>query len=486
MLRILRVAALLVLCPPCGGCFLFHPTYRAPAPPMPSDSSTPPAAASTVQMVAAAATAQLQHALDSVVPGGVEVPRYNLSINGGADHCPNGISAGYYIRRTPLEIEPAGDGRLAVVTTVDYGVAGRARPKLLVVCGPLFGVQCGYDRDGPRKARLRLYAKAEVDDSWALQLHAGGAEAQPINRCLVSILRIDITERMLETARAFLNGQTAALDGRAAQDGHLRTAMARAWRAAWTPLPVGHDGWLVISPESAGLSALSVGNDSLRLTARLVARPVLTFGARPGPSATELPPNSGVGEDDSMRIELPIHADYSVLRDELRSAFRLGRGGIRYPATGHFHLKPTDVAVSGAGTQLVVRVQFKGSAKGVLYLTGTPVYDTVASVITVPDLDYTLETRNLLLKVAKWVAGDQLRDDLRAKIRIELAEPVTAARARLLSAMNGEHGPLLLHGAISHLALRSLRVDPSNRRVEALVLFTGQLSAALANGAPGQ
>jgi hypothetical protein len=234
-----------------------------------------------------------------------------------------------------------------------------------------------------------------------------------------------------------------------------------------------------MAPKAVGVSQVTAAGDSLRVAMRVVSQPLFEIGNKPSLGTDPLPANVPVQGDDSIRIMLPVTADYSAVEAALRKTFRLDEGGIRYPAVGRFYIKPKSVDVLSNGPDLVVRVGFKGSAKGTLYLAGAPQYDPTTHVVTVPDLDYTAETRNLLLQLADWAGHDALRDDLRAKATIDLTAPIQRLTAQLEAALNQTSGPLTLSGHVDRLALDKLRVIEEGRKVAALLTATGRLSVSV-------
>jgi Domain of unknown function (DUF4403) len=467
--RFLPIAALLAIaCVP----------SLIPNPPGPPPTEVfPPTPVSVVQVPIAVSVEDLRKAIDSVVPKESHIDRYNAQIDNGADNCGHGVSYGYYLNRSAMSFGQEPDGRFSLATNLDYGVGAQARRTIACI---LFRGNCGYDGEAARQAWVKLFAKPEVDTFWALKLNAGNADAGAgANRCTVTLLNIDVTDRVLNAAKDFLNGQTGALNAKVAADTRLRDALAKAWLAAWTPIDLGKGAWLVVQPKTAGIESFSPGQDSLRAAVRLVAEPVVVLGPKPAPTPTGLANNTSVKGDDSLRIQMPIRGDYTAIKSEMKSVLHIGSGGNRYPAVGKVYIKPTDIDVSGNGNQLIVRLAFEGSANGVLYLVGTPKFDQSTQTLTVPDLDYTLETKNILLKLANWVAGSQLRDDLRAKLVVNLAPQMQAAKDTLVAALNRQVGPLRLVGTVSTVGLQRINVNDVKRSVDAVALLTGSLSASV-------
>ena len=453
------------------------------SPPSPKPLPAPtPISPSVVQLPVAMALGDLATAMDQAIPQVEDVPRYNGSVGGGADHCSNGFNYGYHIERGAIQLSPTGAGALAAGAHIRYAGAARARPSIPVFgCGPLFGASCGYDGDALRDADIGLTTAPEVRPDWSVSMNAanGSATASPGSRCRVTFLGIDITDRVMGWASDFMNRQLANVNQHIAADTRFHDLAARAWTLAQSPVPIADIGWLSIAPKAVGVSQVTASGDSLRVSMRVVSEPFFQIGNKPSTSTDPLPANVAVPGDDSIRVLLPVTADYAAVEAALRKAFRLDEGGIRYPAVGRFYLKPNSVDVLSNGPDLVVRVGFKGSAKGTLYLAGAPQYDPNTHVVTVPDLDYTTETKNLFVKLANWAGHDALRDDLRAKATIDLTAPIQRLTAQLEAALNQTSGPLTLRGHVDRLALDKLRVIEEGRKVAALLEATGRLSVSV-------
>ena len=132
------------------------------------------------------------------------------------------------------------------------------------------------------------------------------------------------------------------------------------------------------------------------------------------------------------------------------------------------------------GPQLVVRVGFKGHlADGVLYLAGTPTYDSTTHQVTAPDLDYTAETKSILLKFADWLGHDALRDALRARVAVDVGPAADKVKALATAFLNQSSDRFELTGQVDRVDLARIQVIPSANviRVDARVI--GRVSATL-------
>lgn len=444
-------------------------------PPNLSDRPVPKVEDSTVQMPISVSLSAMQQQVEQAVPRSLGAAPYNEQVNGGADNCGgNGISFGYGVDRTLLALSVSGN-TVRLGFGVDYWAKARARrPLIFGACSPPIYASCGADNEPRRRAQIEVALPVSVVADWRLSAGRGQVSAGPDNRCQVTIFNIDVTDRIMNVFQNQLQAQADALDGRL-QQVPLRNRVEGLWRTLSSPISVAPDTWLAVNPRALSVSQLQGAGDLVRVTVGMTARPTITFGSapplsdRPLPNVT--PPTGGAG----YYLAVPVYAQTSALTKQLRIALKLADGGIRYPPTGRFYVRPQDVELWAYGTQVVVRIRFGGSARGVLYLTGTPQWNGVTNELSVPDLDYTLETKNLLLKLVNWAEGDKFRDDMRNRLHINLAAQIDEARRLLNRALNRQVGPLRLTGSVAALRVTGLYVHPGDSTVQVIVLANGDL-----------
>ena len=68
-----------------------------------------------------------------------------------------------------------------------------------------------------------------------------------------------------------------------------------------------------------------------------------------------------------------------------------------------------DIDLYSQEAQLVVEVRTTGSYNGSIYLKGTPVFNREKNAVEIPDLDFSLETKNFLLKGGAWLLKSTLK-----------------------------------------------------------------------------
>ena len=257
-------------------------------------------------------------------------------------------------------------------------------------------------------------------------------------------------------------------------------AAAQAISALAEPVAVGEEAWLVITPRHFGLGPSSgSGAAGVSTGLALSAGLRIVVGSAPPPAAVGQLTADTVAADSAFEVIVPIDVPYSLVRTQLAREFRLDSGGIRIPETGPIGLRPTAVAITGDGSRVVTRVDFAGTAKGVLYLVGTPQLDTLTWTVLFPDLTYSLETKNLLLKAASRIKGADLEADLRMRLRLELAPQLTAVESELAYALTRTSGLVQLEGQVAHFRVLDVFSQPDINNLRLYVAAKGTLRAAV-------
>ena len=433
---------------------------------------------STVNVALAVPLASVRALAEQAVRPSDGAAAYNVSLNGGADNCGAGVSLGYGVSRGPITISASGSA-ITTSTGLSYWVKARAKPKLVFnVCGPLVNGSCG-DGEPLRTASISLTTDLAVDPTWRLTSSTHPNTPNAGNRCTVTFLNFDVTDHVLSALNAAMGSAAHQLDAEVSRAADLRSRMDQVWSALSDPIQVAPSVWLVARPASAGVTPLSGNNDELRAGAQLVARPTIVLGDKPSATHSPLPNMTPAPGGNSFNLQVPVDAPYAAIGQQIDSIFQLKTGGVRYPATGKYFVKPTGVQLYGYGTKAVVRLAFDGSAKGVIYLIGTPSYDPIRNVLTVPDLDYTLETKNLLLKLTNWTESERLRADLRSRLTLKVDKQVAVVRATAASALNRKVGPLTLTGRVDDLRILGVYAQPDSGRFRMLTTAAGTLNVAM-------
>ena len=137
-------------------------------------------------------------------------------------------------------------------------------------------------------------------------------------------------------------------------------------------------------------------------------------------------------------------------------------------------VKVEGVHLYGSGDRLILALQVSGGVNGTLYATGTPVFEEGLGILRFVDLDFTVDSRNVLVRSANWMFHENILSSLKAHAVIDLSSQLQTLRSRLETALTGDLGPeARLHAEV--LALRPRGVYPTAGGVEVHVIADGAM-----------
>lgn len=317
----------------------------------------------------------------------------------------------FELRRGPFEASVHGS-TATVQATVRYKVRVFYNPPLL----PEVSGSCGMD-DGEAPPRLSVTLRAPIalDRQWRLRTHAEVVSITPASdedrdRCTMTFLGLDVTNRIVDAARKFLEEHVAEMDTITA-GADVRTSFEEWWGTLQEPIHLTDSLWLALRPEAIRRGRARGIGDSVQVALALQARPAIYYGPRPSLRHRGLPPLDTGSVQDGLDVRVEARAEYGPASEFLQQ--ELGGRVIEHDGR-RFTLDSLNVFGIGAG-RLAVELRVSGDASGRLYLVGTPHIDPSTGRVSVPDLDFDLDTRDVVLAAAAWIRADQLRDLLRRK-----------------------------------------------------------------------
>jgi len=439
------------------------------APPAPEVTegvdSGPPLPASTLSVPLRIPLGRLVSILNEAVPrtfGSME-ERHAIPDNGRA-------AVAFALERGDFRARMRDD--VAVVeATAAYQLRAFYNPPVL----PEISGTCGDDESRPR-IRITLEAPISLTEDWALQTESRLTSLEPASgtdrdRCRVTFLDLDLTGRVLDGARSFLEGQEETLDSIAASV-DLRSSFEGWWEILRDPIQLEDSVWLALQPRSIRRGPVRGNGDTLEVALALDARPRLVVGPRPAGSDRPLPPL--VADDPEPGLELMVEgvAEYATATAFLREEV-IGReleGGGRRVRLDSFEL-------TGLGDgRVAVELGVSGDVYGTLFLVGTPTVDPTDGTISVPDLDFHVATADLLGTAATWLGEIGLRGFLRQRARWP-SQPAEAWLGDWLRrGINREiDESLRIRGVVDTVGVRSVLALPLDVRVRIRALATASV-----------
>jgi hypothetical protein len=375
-------------------------------------------------------------------------------------------SFAYAVSRSPFRAHVVGQV-LTLSADIDYEGRVWYRPPV----GPELSAGCGVGNAPRPRVRATLVSAARLTPDWQLRTDTHVLRLEPYSdgpcdRCRLTVLRIDVTQRVMAATRQMLERHLRLFD-RAVSRWAVRPKFEKLWAQVQRPIRLADDVYLEINPYAAQIGAVSAVDDTVMARLQLIASPRVVTGARPRGSRP-LPPLSvptDIGPGAHVAIEGTF--TYPVATALLRRAL-IGREIVQQ---GH-RIRIRDVRLSGiGGGRVALGVTLSGGIMGKLYFTGTPSLDPQNRQVSVPDLDYDVGTAQMLVESFAWLRGVDIRNFLRERARLPDSAAIGRLRGIAENGINRTLAPgVTLRGRIHDARATDVRATRRDLRLRAVAV----------------
>ena len=379
--------------------------------------------------------------------------------------------------RDPLSLKLDGD-HLDLSAHVRYRARVAARACVLGSCRWVQLASCGHDGRMP-SLDVGLRTKVGVRPDWTVASHTTPRRVRPGFRCKLTKANVDVTDRVQKMVQDLLDKNVSEVDTRIRDAANLRHRVESVWRTVQEPIKASKGVYVLMQPEALSATPPLGSGTTLTTTVSVVVRPKMVIGDRPTVTPKPLPPSGGTAPDSSgFRIQMVAELPFTVMDSIIRTKL-VGRS---FDIEGH-KITVRGARVYGAGTKLVLAATVAGDARGTLYFVGTPVFDPDSQVVSVPDLDFSVESRNVLPEVAEWLLYDQLRDQMRAAARFAVGDRIQSIRRDVDAALDRDLARgVRSTGRVDHIS--PLGVFVFSKSIAAVVEAKGNAQIRIDVGAP--
>jgi hypothetical protein len=348
-------------------------------------------------------------------------------------------------------------------TTISYRAKGYYKPPI----GPTIGAGCGNDKEQPQ-IQIELVTPISLNKNWHLRSESRleklePATDQPKDKCIVSILKYDVTSKVIDAARQAITKHLPDIDSKIAKIDLTQRASGW-WDLLNRPIRLRDGVWLQLQPRQFRLGSVKGSAHTMTVDAGLDAFPKIVTGAEPKTSPRPLPTlardTSGVG----FQIALDGIVDFETASKAVNDALR-GKSVTQAAQT----VTVKSVAVGPlSGGRIVLSVMFTGDATGALRFIGTPHLDADHDHVLVPDLDYDLQTNNDLINAFSRLRSDAFREMFREKATVPIKPALQQGKTLLLAGLNRTIGDVMTISArVDSVAVIGLRVTRAGLMVRA-------------------
>jgi hypothetical protein len=345
--------------------------------------------------------------------------------------------------------------------TLAYAVRGFYKPFI----GPTLSAGCGGRIDERPRIVVELATPLTLTSNWHLASQARLVRITPAStdqrdRCDVSLLRRDITPRVIEAATSGITGHLADIDKKIGEI-DLQKRFAEWWRLLERPIRLTDGVWLLLGPDELAMGRVRGTGRVLRVPVTLAAHPRIVTLAPTDTPRVDTIALPALGRDSSaggFHISIDGLIDYEAASAAVAKA--LARR--KFSQAGKTVTVDTAFLTPAARGRLALSITFSGDAKGTLRFLGGPTYDPARHELRVPDLDYDLATDNQLINTYAWLKSDELRAMFRQRAHVPVGPAIERGKKLLLLGLNRKIGSAMtLSATVDSVAVKGVFVTRS-------------------------
>ena len=151
---------------------------------------------------------------------------------------------------------------------------------------------------------------------------------------------------------------------------------------------------------------------------------------------------------DEFELEIPVKVEYEAINDQLKAA--LTKNPIRNPVSlgEDASIDISRITIGNYGDGILLTLDFSAkkawflSASGHLYVEGIPVFNAGKSELSVDMLQFSVGTKNILVKSADWLLHDKILDEAKRVAVVNLEGELKKATEQANEQLNELKGKL--------------------------------------------
>jgi hypothetical protein len=393
------------------------------------------------------------------------------TFKGKEDVC-EGVSYDYSFKRERIEFNGSGSG-LTYTIPASYQIKLNYCPK----CTDLFDkngycltprvyASCGVG-ESPRRVEIVYKTAIGITEDFSISSKTELRSFRSIDPCKITVFNYNATDQVEKEIRAALKDGARSIDEEI-EALPLQKELKAAVKQLSEPIDMGTYGKLHLNPDKIDVSPLKFSGNSLDLKLKLAARPAL--GTKLSKNEKTIDSENGSG----FRIYFPIRLAYDTLSMILQEQFE----GQEFTHKRKVAVVDSISIFGSGGNKVLIKLKFSGSKKGVIYLSGAPQLDAANQRFSFKDLQLTVESKDLLLKTARWLFDKQIEKRLEEAFELDLTKELKKIEELMLGYLNGEVSDgVHLETSIRNIELQ--RFEPRESDLMIDILFAGNAKATI-------
>lgn len=335
---------------------------------------------------------------------------------------------------------------------------------------PWVGGSCGFGSEPLRKVDISIGSLLEFLPNHQLRTTTRLEQTKALDKCEVTLLQTDITTQILDSIKASVNSYGLTFDS-IVQSLNNNTLLA-GWRNGGSRvMPLSKYGYLNLNPTQFRMGRFNVNQDTLLFSIGFSGNPQFSSDSLQLVNRSSMPPLVNTPVNSGISTYLNAIYGYPFLNKLLNDSLH----NRPFEVEGRtFVINEVKVAGTAAG-KIKIDVAFSGNRKGVLHLSGTPVLDSAQQVLTMPDIEFAIDTKDILVNIAKGLFRKKIIRQLKDQSVFDIAALIERNKPLIEARLNQSVTPWLQTQGRLH-SLKLVGLLPQKEYVQLQLFINADLT----------
>lgn len=300
-----------------------------------------------------------------------------------------------------------------------------------------FGISLSDYREMNAEIALKFRSSVVVNKDWSVTTVTTSDGYEWLTKPTLKIGPVDLPITFIADMIIKYNTKTvnSAIDAGLTQSLDLKTTAKDAWIEMQKPMLLSEEYglWLRISPKSISAIPITGGKGIIKHTSSIQGVAEVFTGKQPPSRINSTLPDlttvNNLGDEFLANVVSYIGYDY------LDSITRLMLVNTSYNYEKK-NITITGVSVYGNESQMIIAADVTGTINGKLYFSGLPIYRSIDSSIILKDLQFSMQTKNVLLKSASWLANSSIEKMIGKNMSYPIGAEIRATYDMMVQSLN--------------------------------------------------
>jgi hypothetical protein len=318
-----------------------------------------------------------------------------------------------------------------------YQIAGsKAVCALDKQVSPWVSGSCGFGNEALRRVDLGISSTVTLLPNHQVLTSTKLDKLNALDKCEVTLMQNDMTGEILDSIKASIETYCGTFDK------FVQTLnnneLLRQWRSGGSRvMPISTYGFLNLNPSELRVSNFNVFRDTLYFSIGYSGEPKFSSDSQRLVTHAALPPISNSPYSTGIKTYLDAVYQYSFF-NKLMTDSLVNKP---FEVEGRtFVIKDVNISGTNEG-KIQVDVSFTGNRKGVLHLKGTPVLDAEKQVLSMPDVTFALDTKDMMVNIAKALFRKKIMKQLANQSVLDLAALIEKNKKVIEARLNQQVTP---------------------------------------------